>query len=90
MHKFSKETLDIPKDFIADVSNEKNRTYYYHRNGGKDGTRSVNIRENTEGGDIRQSFVFAKNFSFSQGYSSNNVGDNLMGFVTSVRFFERT
>ena len=79
---FQRETLDIPKDFIADVSNEKNRTYYYHRNGGKDGTRSVNIRENTEGGVVRQSFVFSKNFKdFSQGYSSNNVGDNLMGFV---------
>ena len=80
---FQRETLDIPKDFIADVLNKKNRTYYYHRNGGKDGTRSVNIKEsNTAGGDIRQAYVFAQNFKdFSQGYSSNNVGDNLMGFV---------
>ena len=37
---FQRETLDIPKDFIADVLNEKNRTYYYHRNGGKDDLRS--------------------------------------------------
>jgi len=81
---FQRETLDIPKDFIADVSNEKNRTYHMqHGTGRRLGSKSVTIKkENTAGGDIRQAYVFANNFKdFSQCYSSSDVGENLMGFV---------
>ena len=81
---FQRETLDIPKDFIADVSNEKNRTYHMqHGTGRRLGSKSVTIKkENTAGGDIRQAYVFANNFKdFSQSYSSSDVGENLMGFV---------
>jgi len=81
---FQRETLDIPKDFIADVSNEKNRTYHMqHGTGRRLGSKSVTIKkENTAGGDIRQAYVFADNFkSFSRNYSSSDVGENLMGFV---------
>ena len=81
---FQRETLDIPKDFIADVSNEKNRTYHtQHSTGRRLGSKSVTIKkENTAGGDIRQAYVFAENFgNFSRDYSSGDVGANLMGFV---------
>ena len=81
---FQRETLDIPKDFIADVSNERNRTYHtQHGTGRRLGSKSVNIKkENTAGGDIRQAYVFAENFSqFSRDYSGGDVGANLMGFV---------
>ena len=81
---FQRETLDIPKDFIADVSNDKNRTYHVqHGTGRRLGSKSVIIKqENTAGGDIRQARVFADNFkSFSRDYSSGDVGANLMGFV---------
>ena len=81
---FQRETLDIPKDFIADVSNDKNRTYHVqHGTNRRLGSKSVIIKkENTAGGDIRQAYVFADNFkSFSRNYSSSDVGENLMGFV---------
>ena len=81
---FQRETLDIPKDFIADVSNDKNRTYHVqHHTGRRLGSKSVIIKqENTAGGDIRQARGFADNFkSFSRDYSSGDVGANLMGFV---------
>jgi hypothetical protein len=84
---FQRETLDIPKDFIADVSNDKNRTYHtQHGTGRRLGSKSVIIKqENTAGGDIRQARVFADNFkSFSRDYSSGDVGANLMGFVHQI------
>ena len=81
---FQREILDIPRDFIADVSNEKNRTYHtQHSTGRRLGSKSVIIKQqNTAGGDIRQAYVFAENFSqFSRDYSGGDVGANLMGFV---------
>ena len=81
-----REILDIPKDFISDISDDKKRTYHIDYSGNnrrRMGSNSVNIkREATTGGDIRQSYVFSKNFSdFSRNYSGNDVGENLMGFV---------
>ena len=42
---FQRETLDIPKDFIADVSNDKNRTYHVqHGTNRRLGSKSVIIK----------------------------------------------
>lgn len=84
---FQRETLDIPKDFIADVSDLTKRTYHTQNGTGRRlGSKSVIIkRENTAGGDIRQAYVFADNFkNFSRNYSSSDVGENLMGFVNQL------
>jgi hypothetical protein len=84
-----REILDMPKDFVKDIMNEKKHDYHMctNMNGQRfqGGIKEIKIEKEGEGGNINQSAVFSKNYNKAiSSWNGHDIGDTLIGFMHQI------
>jgi len=84
-----REILDMPKDFVKDIMDDKKHDYHMctNINGQRfqGGIKEIKIEKEGEGGNINQSAVFSKNYNKAiSSWNGHDMGDTLIGFMHQI------